>query len=300
MAGHRPADHAAFIAWGRSRPGTPRETGPPAAPDLVAPSAGFIGREPDLAALGALVQRPDPALITLTGPGGVGKTRLAQEILAAQAGTFAQGAVFVPLAALRDPQLIAATIAGALGVREAGDRPLAASLQEVLGPQHLLLVLDNFEHVLPAASLLADLAAAAPRVKILITSREVLRVPDEYIFRVAPLRVPALRRAPDLERLVGYDAVRLFVDRARASQPGFALTPTNAESVAAICALLEGLPLAIELAAARTRLLPPHGLLARLAGAYGYTPLQVLATTTAATTDRHQALRTAIAWSYDL
>jgi predicted ATPase/DNA-binding CsgD family transcriptional regulator/transcriptional regulator with XRE-family HTH domain len=299
----------AFVAWARGVPGAAPPVPAPVSTrgdraEYPRPTAGFVGREPHLAAAAALLRRVDPALITLTGPGGVGKTRLAQEIVAANAGLFADGALFVPLAPLGDPRLVVPTIVGALGVREVADRPLLESLQEALKSRHLLLVLDNFEHVLTAAPMLGDLVAAAPMLKIVVTSRETLRLPEEYVFPVSPLRVPDLSRPPDPERLAAYEAVQLFVERARAAnsqrEPAFVLTPENALPVATICTMLQGLPLAIELAAARTRLLPPDALLERLAGAYGYTPLQLLGTSSPDRIDRHKTLRTAITWSHDL
>jgi non-specific serine/threonine protein kinase len=261
--------------------------------------ATLVGREREVAALHALLLRPDSPLVTLVGPGGVGKTRLAVRVAEDVAGAFADGVGFVPLAPIRDPALVLPTIAQALGMREAGERPLADQLVALLRDRALLLVLDNLEQVLAAAPRVAALLAACPRLTILATSRAPLRVSGERTFDVPPLVLPTGRPAAnrpsvlaDLERT---EAVRLFVERAQAARSDFALTEANAAAVAEICQRLDGLPLAIELAAARVGTLPPAALLARME--------KRLPLLTEGPRDAPQRLRTmrdAVGWSYDL
>ena len=258
----------------------------------------LVGREREVAALHALLMRPDSPLVTLVGPGGVGKTRLAVRVAEEIADAFPDGVGFVPLAAIRDPALVLPTIAQALGVREAGDRPLADQLVGLLRDRELLLVLDNLEQVLAAAPRVAALLAACPRLTILATSRAPLRVSGERTFDVPPLALPGRAEgssAPLLADLARAEAVRLFVERAQAARSDFALTEANAAAVAEVCQRLDGLPLAIELAAARVGALPPAALLARLE--------KRLPLLTEGPRDAPQRLRTmrdAVGWSYDL
>jgi predicted ATPase/DNA-binding CsgD family transcriptional regulator len=261
---------------------------------LPVPPTSFVGREREAEQISALLRQDDVRLVTLTGPGGVGKTRLALRVAEALAAEFADGAVFVPLAAVADPDLVTPTIAQALGLRDAGQRSPADRLADALRERRLLLVLDNFEHLLAAAPLVADLLARCPRLAVLATSRAPLRLAAEHVFPVPPLGVPDEAGAT-AEVTGGSDAVRLFAARARAARPDFAMTDANAPAVAAIVRRLDGLPLAIELAAARLAALPPQALLARLDRR-----LALLTGGPRDAPDRQRTMRAAVAWSYDL
>jgi predicted ATPase/RsiW-degrading membrane proteinase PrsW (M82 family) len=263
--------------------------------DLPLPASRLVGRERELAETAALLRRREVRVLTLVGPGGIGKTRLALELASGVADEFASGAVFVSLAAVHDLALVSGTVAHALELRELPGQPLEASLRDYLRDKQLLLVLDNFEHVLASAPLVGELVAAAPALKVLATSRAPLRVAGEQEYELPPLSLPAAGTAPDAEALQGYDAVALFVERARAVTQDFALTDRNKAPVLEICRRLDGLPLAIELAAARTRLLDPAGLLERLGQR-----LDLLAGGASDLPERQRTLRSAIEWSYDL
>ena len=238
-------------------------------------------------------------LVNLTGPGGVGKTRLAIKIAAELEGAFDDGAHFVDLTPVRDPDLVVLTIAHALDLRELADRPPPEQLAAALRTKHLLLVLDNFEQIVDAAPRVTSLLRACPRLKVLVTSRAVLRVTGEQDFPVPSLPLPEADDRRAVEDLARNDAVALFVTRAEAANPRFALTAENAAAVAEICARLDGLPLALELAAAWLRVLSPQALLDRLQ-AHGRPSLQLLTGGARDLPARQQTLRDTIAWSYDL
>jgi predicted ATPase/class 3 adenylate cyclase len=255
----------------------------------------FLGREREVGEVVDLLMRPDVRLLTLTGPGGTGKTRLALQTAAESLEDFPDGVYFVPLATIVAPEHVPSAIGSVLGVREEGERPLTNRLQEALASKHLLLVLDNVEHLVEAAPVVGELLGASPGLKVLVTSRVPLRLRAEHEYPVAPLGLPRRKPPPTLEQLTQYEAVRLFIDRAQAIKPDFAVDNENAPAVAEICWRLDGLPLAIELAAARVRLLPPQAILARLE--------QRLPLLTGGARDapaRQRTLRDTIAWSHDL
>lgn len=224
----------------------------------------LIGREHEVQALQALLLRPDVRLLTFTGTAGVGKTRLALEVAWNLAHDFADGVHMVSLAPLSDPAFVIPTIAHSIGLSESGSQPVLELLKTSQRDKQRLLLLDNFEHVIGAATLLVELLEACPDLKLLVTSREVLRLRGEQQFTVPPLSLPDPTHLPDAGSLAHVPAVHLFLQRAQAIISDFQLTADNSSSVASICLRLDGLPLAIELAAAAIKVLAPQALLARL------------------------------------
>ncbi|HXM92719.1 MAG TPA: tetratricopeptide repeat protein [Candidatus Dormibacteraeota bacterium] len=266
--------------------------------NLPSQRTGLVGRDLEVSAAKELLRRPNMRLVTITGPAGIGKTRLALRLAEEMTQDFPGGVYFVPLAAVSDPGLIASVIGQTLGIRESGGQPLE-TLKEFLQNSlrtPMLLVLDNFEHLVSAAPMLAELfAIGGSGLKILVTSRAPLHVYGEQEFPVPPLALPDSRSLPPLEALSQYSAISLFIQRASAVKPDFELTEQNAACVAEICARLDGLPLAIELAAARVKLLSPSAMQTRLASR-----LQLLTGGARDLPTRQQTLRGAIDWSYDL
>ena len=259
---------------------------------------GFVGREKEIPAVKELLLRRDVRLVTVTGPGGIGKTRLVVEVASGVIERFPGGTYFVPLSPLSDPGLIASAILQTLGIREAGGQSPLETLNRNFRDSSrapTLLLLDNFEHLIQGAHVVADLLATCPNLKIMVTSRAALHVYGEHEFPVPPLALPDSRSKPSTEILSRCPAVALFVQRAIAAKPDFQLNPDNAPAVAEICARLDGLPLAIELAAARVKILSPPLMLTRLASR-----LQLLTGGARDLPQRQQTLRAAIDWSYDL
>ncbi|MGH9504196.1 MAG: protein kinase domain-containing protein [Terriglobales bacterium] len=266
--------------------------------NLPVQRTGLLGRQKDVAAAQELLQRKDVRLVTVTGPGGIGKTRLAVQVASGMVEQFPGGVHFVPLSAVSDPDLILAVIVQTLGLREAGGKPPLEILKENLAESlraPMLILLDNFEHLIGAAPTVAELLVMGPDLKILVTSRAALHVYGEHEFPVSPLALPDPRSLPSIDGLSQYSAIALFLERAVAAKPDFELTAENASAVAEICIRLDGLPLAIELAAARTKVLSPASMQTRLASR-----LQLLTGGARDLPLRQQTLRAAIDWSYDL
>jgi predicted ATPase len=278
-----PTDFPALTALDRHRHNLP-----------IQPTA-LIGREREVREGRERLLEPDTRLLTLTGPGGTGKTRLALQIAVDVLDRWPDGVFFVNLAPLTDPDLILPTIAQILGLAESGRQPVRETLQAFLDEKRLLLILDNFEQVLDAAPVVADLLAACAGVRVLVTSRAALHLRGERVYAVPPLALPETTPLPPVETLTQYEAVRLFITRAQDAKSDFAVTNENAPAVAEICVQLDGLPLAIELAAARVRMFTPHALLARLAHRLG-----VLTGGARDLPERQRTLRATIDWSYDL
>ena len=253
----------------------------------------FLGREREIAEVGELLRRS--RLLTLTGPGGTGKTRLSLEVANRALETHPDGVFFIELAPITEPELVTATIAQQLGLPDRGGRTPAERLAEHIGERHVLLVLDNFEQVTAAGASVASLLATTSNLRILVSSRSALRVSGEQEYPVPPLGLPDPFRLPSLEQLSQYESVALFIERARAVKPDFAVTNDNAPAVAEICVRLDGLPLAIELVAARIRIFSPQAMLGRLENRLG-----LAAAGGRDLPERQQTLRGAIAWSHDM
>ncbi|MDF2759724.1 MAG: transcriptional regulator, family, partial [Thermomicrobiales bacterium] len=267
----------------------------PALLSVPIPLTRLIGREAEIEALRAILRRDDIRFVTLTGAGGTGKTRLAIAVALEMGEVFPDGVVFVDLSPLTDPALVVTTIATTLGVREVVGQSLSQTLSSYLTSKQLLLVLDNCERILAAAPDITSLLAASPGLSVLATSREPLHVRGEREYPVPPLPLPATTPIQALAEIASIPAITLFVERAEASQPDFTMTTENVAAVAAICRRLDGLPLAIELAAARVKVLPPQALLARLEHR-----LPLLTGGGRDLPARQRTMRDAIAWSYDL
>ncbi len=268
--------------------------------NLPAELTSFIGREREIAEIEAVLRpdgsgAPSARLLTLTGPGGSGKTRLAIRVAARLSGMFAHGAAFVGLAAVDNPGMAAAAIASSLGFVEAPGKPILETLKDGLKSRRLLLVLDNFEHLIDAAPLVSELLAAAPDVTVLATSREILHVYGEQVYPVPPLALPPPSERNQPVDVTAYEAVQMFIDRAKAVQPGIEIGPQEAAVAAEICALLDGLPLAIELAAARLRLFSLQSLHDKISGRF-----EVLRGGPRDVPSRQRTLRAAIDWSFNL
>ena len=263
--------------------------------NLPVPPTSLIGRDEEVTRVVRLLHREEVRLLTLTGPGGVGKTRLAVEVAGRSRDAFSDGVVFVPLAPLRDAALLPSVLAETLEIKEVAGQTLQETLVRHLKDRRMLLILDNFEHLPTAAPVVGELVGGCPRLTVLLTSRAPLRLSGERQFPVSPLPLPEAVSLASTDILAHYPAVELFRQRAQAVMPTFDLTDTNAATVARICQRLDGLPLAIELAAARVKLFSPQALLARLNRG-----LQLLAGGARDLPERQQTLRDAIAWSYDL
>ena len=290
-------EHAALLAARTPRRSLPASephsshTTPPALPRSLTP---LIGRDGDLAALAHLLAG-GARLITVTGPGGVGKTRLGLELARQVSPQYGDSVVWVPLAAVTDPALVLPALAAALQIRDTLGTSLGATLQQAIGATSMLLLLDNLEQVAAAAPDLAALLGACPQLTVLTTSRTPLQVRGEHAYPLAPLGVPQLDRVPRVDDVAVSPAVQLFVARVQAVVPTFALTQAHTATVAGICRRLDGLPLALELAAVRVKVLGLTGLLARLDQA-----LPLLTGGARDLPERQQTMRTTIAWSYDL
>jgi predicted ATPase/DNA-binding XRE family transcriptional regulator len=271
------------------------DSGDPGGSSLPIRATSFIGRERELDQLKDTIRREDVRLLTITGPGGVGKTRLALEVGRALQGSFRHGVVFVELAAVEDPELVISTIAKQLGIRETSRSQIETTLVSRLSRYEAMLVIDNFEHVLDAAPTIASLVACSGKSKFLITSRARLQIHAEFEFVLGALDLPDPETRANRSAIAQSPAVKLFAERANQILPDFHLTPENIDDVLAICRRVEGLPLALELAAARVKLLSPREMVPRLTNRLAF-----LTGGFRDGPDRHQTMRQAIAWSFEL
>ncbi len=299
---HIPSDQQEeFLLLARSVQTSPLAPGfSPPSTNLPMPLSSLIGRDTDLQQLSALLRRSEVRLLTLTGPGGIGKTRLGIQAASDLYDLFADGVRFVPLEAIHDPDLVVPAISQALGVRRLAGMSPIEELIDYLRDKELLLFLDNFEQILPAALSLVTCLEALPDLKILTTSRSSLLVRGEQVFEVHPLALPNLLSLPSPAQLVKLPSVALFEERARVANPSFAISPKNAPAVAEICVRLDGLPLALELAAARCKTLTPQELLREIKGIGKTAPLDLLTSRMQDLPHRQQTLRRTIEWSYRL
>ena len=283
-----------FEAVARGRSGQAGLDPDQPAGQLPVPATPLVGRAADVSACCDLLLRAGVRLVTITGLGGVGKTRVSLAVARQLTQHFPDGVRFAGLAALQDPQLVIASVARASGVQESGTETLQAQVAATLAPLHALLLLDNFEHLIDAATVVSALLSACPEVKFLVTSRRPLRINGEYEYPLAPLELPpAAGAGPD--ELLRIPSVRLLADRIRAVLPGWTMSGDDAASIAGICRRLDGLPLALELAAARAKVLPPAALLARLGER-----ADLLSLGSRDADDRHRTLRATLDWSYRL
>ena len=298
-----------FVSFARGEPGdklssaaeseyqhpTPVQSDHPKSNNLPAPLTSLLGRGPLVAEACDYLRQDDVRLLTFTGAPGIGKTRMALQVGAELLPCFEDGVFFIQLAPIYDPTLVASTITGVLGLAESGSGSIQNDLKHFLSGKSMLLVLDNFEQVLDAGPVVIGLLGNCPNLKVLVTSREALHMPGEQQFPIAPLELPHQAHMSDVQTLAACPAIALFLERARASDPTFRLSEDNAHEVAAICARLDGLPLAIELAASRIKILTPHDMLPRL-----QSRLKVLTGGGRHLPARQQTLRNTIEWSYDL
>ncbi len=263
--------------------------------NLTGTFSQIIGREDEIVSISKLLQADNTRLLTMTGIGGTGKTRLSRAVAERLLPEFEDGVFFIEMADITQPEVVAATIAQPLGVKEEGEKPAMELLKDHLRDKQMLLVIDNFEQIVSAAPLLHELSVSSRGLKMMVTSREVLRLSNETEFPVPPLDVPKNAASLSYQQLRTNEAVLLFSERARIARPSFLLTPVNASDVAAICARLDGLPLAIELAAARVKVLTPAAILSKLENR-----LNLLTGGSRDLPERQQTMRAAVAWSYDL